>query len=111
VWTVVLVLPGRAPLWLLMVLVVVISIGGYAWAEGINAVSFLAVVGVLLTLTLPGPTAGSRDLGIVRSITDGFRFVSREPGLRVNALAMCLNTFLAAPFIALVPAMAENAHA
>ena len=30
----------------------------------------------------------------------------REPGLRVNALAMCLNTFLAAPFIALVPAMA-----
>ncbi len=28
VWTVVLVLPGRAPLWLLMVLVVVISIGG-----------------------------------------------------------------------------------
>ena len=30
----------------------------------------------------------------------------REPGLRVNILAMCLNTFLAAPFIALVPTMA-----
>ena len=30
----------------------------------------------------------------------------REPGLRITALAMCLNTFLAAPFIALVPAMA-----
>src|SRR5262249_20003331 len=29
-----------------------------------------------------------------------------DAGLRVNALAMCLNTFLAAPFIALVPAMA-----
>src|SRR6185437_5192054 len=41
-----------------------------------------------------------------RSIADGFRFVRREPGLRVTALAMCLNTFLAAPFIALVPAMA-----
>jgi MFS family permease len=28
--------------------------------------------------------------------------------LRVNALAMCVNTFLAAPFIALVPAMAQQ---
>ena len=27
--------------------------------------------------------------------------VRREPGLRVNAFAMCVNTFLAAPFIAL----------
>jgi MFS family permease len=32
--------------------------------------------------------------------------VRGEPGLRITALAMCLNTFLAAPFIALVPAMA-----
>ena len=29
---------------------IVIAIGGYAWAEGVNAVSFLAVVAVLLTL-------------------------------------------------------------
>ncbi len=45
---------------------------------------------------------------MLRSITDGFRYVRREPGLRITALAMCVNTFLAAPFIALVPAMAQE---
>jgi MFS family permease len=85
---------------------VVIEIGGYAWAEGVNAVSFLAVVAVMLTLVLPAPSADARGEKFLRSIADGFRFVRHESGLRVTALAMCLNTFLAAPFIALVPAMA-----
>jgi predicted MFS family arabinose efflux permease len=87
---------------------IVIALGGYAWAEGVNAVSFLAVVAVLLTLHLPAPAASARAERILRSIADGFRYVRREPGLRVTALAMCLNTFLAAPFIALVPTMAQE---
>jgi len=85
---------------------IVIGIGGYAAAEAVNAASFFAVIAVLITLALPLPGAHARDEGFFRSIVDGFRFVRREPGLRVNAAAMCLNTFLAAPFIALVPAMA-----
>jgi MFS family permease len=87
---------------------VVIALGGYAWAEGVNAVSFLAVVAVMLTLHLPPPSPTARAERILRSITDGFRYVRREPGLRITALAMCLNTFLAAPFIALVPTMAQE---
>jgi MFS family permease len=87
---------------------VVISVGGYAWAEGVNALSFFAVIAVLLTLTLPKPGEHARDEKIFRSIVNGFQFVRREPGLRINAAAMCLNTFLAAPFIALVPAMAVD---
>ncbi len=85
---------------------VVIFIGGYAWAEGANAVSFLAVVAVMLTIELPPPSERARSEPFVRSMVNGFGFVRREPGLRITALAMCLNTFLAAPFIALVPAMA-----
>ena len=89
---------------------IVIALGGprhgYAWAEGVNSASFLAVVAVMLVLTLPPPSAHARAERFLRSIADGFRFVRRDPGLRVTALAMCLNTFLAAPFIALVPAMA-----
>jgi len=85
---------------------IVISIGGFAWAEGANAVSFLAVVAVMLVITLPPPSPEARGEPFFRSIADGFRFVRHEPGLRITALAMCLNTFLAAPFIALVPAMA-----
>ena len=87
---------------------IAIGLGGYAWAEGANALSFLAVVAVLLTLTLPAPDPGAREVRIWQSIKDGFSFVRREPGLRVNVSAMCLNTFLAAPFIALVPAMAAK---
>ena len=80
----------------------------YAAAETVNAISFVAVVVVLLTLTLPAPAANARDDKLWRSIVEGFRFVRREPGLRINASAMCVNTFLAAPFIALVPAMAQK---
>jgi MFS family permease len=87
---------------------VVIALGGYAWAEAVNAVSFFAVIAVLLTLSLPKPGAHARDQKLFGSIVSGFQFVRSERGLRVNAAAMCLNTFLAAPFIALIPAMARN---
>ncbi len=70
--------------------------------------SFFAVIAVLLTLALPQPAEHARDEKLFHSIAEGFRFVRREPGLRINALAMSVNTFLAAPFIALVPAMAEK---
>lgn len=88
--------------------IVIGSAHRYAAAEAVNAISFVAVVVVLLTLTLPKPDPAARDVGIRASIAQGFRFVRREPGLRVNAMAMCVNTFLAAPFIALVPAMAQK---
>jgi MFS family permease len=87
---------------------VVIHFGGYAWAEAVNALSFLAVVAVVFTLVLPPPDASVRATKLWRSIVDGFHFVTRDAGLRVTAVAMCLNTLLAAPFIALVPAMAEK---
>jgi MFS family permease len=78
----------------------------YAAAELVNAISFFAVIVVLVTLALPAPAAAAREQRIWESIKDGFRFSRREPGLRINFQAMCVNTFLAAPFIALVPAMA-----
>jgi MFS family permease len=87
---------------------IVIAIGGYAAAEAANAVSFLAVVAVLLTLTLPSPDPNARATRIWASIKSGFNFVRREPGLRADVTLMIINTFLAAPFIALVPSMAEH---
>jgi MFS family permease len=83
---------------------IVISLGGFAWALGINAVSFFAVVFVLLGFRLPRPKPAVD--GLWASILTGVRFVRREPGLRLVVGTMSLNTLLAAPFIALVPAMA-----
>ncbi len=83
----------------------VIRFGGYEWAFGLNTVSFLAVIGVLVVLRLPRP-AHATDSSIVAAIVTGARFVRTDPGLRVVVGYMALNSLLAAPFIALVPAVA-----
>lgn len=85
----------------------VIHFAGFSWALGINSLSFLAVVGVLLVVTIPPPPPRDKQ-SIGMAIVEGARFVRRDPGLRVSVSAMSVNTFLAAPFIALVPAMAEK---
>jgi len=84
---------------------VVIRVGGYAWAFGFNTISFAAVIAVLLVLRLPRP-AEAREASIVEAIRAGARFVRADPGLRVVVGYMALNSLLAAPFIALVPAFA-----
>ena len=85
---------------------VAITLGGIPWALGANTVSFLAVVAVLLVITLPKPAPDARAEQIFRAIASGFRLVRRDAGLWVTIKTMCLNSLLAAPFIALVPAMA-----
>lgn len=84
---------------------VAIAAGGYAWAFGINAASFLAVIVAIAPIALPAPPPLT-ETSILASIREGLGFVRRDPGLRVVVGYMTLNTLLAAPFIALVPAMA-----
>jgi MFS family permease len=84
---------------------VVVGVGGFEWAFGINTVSFLAVIVVVASLRLP-PPAPVREASIVAAIRAGARFALNEPGLRVVIAYMALNSLLAAPFIALVPAVA-----
>jgi MFS family permease len=84
---------------------VVIGIGGYAWAFAVNTVSFGAVIVALLLVRVP-PLAHQARESILRSIRAGVAYTRRDPGLRVVVAYMALNSFLAAPFIALVPAMA-----
>jgi MFS family permease len=87
---------------------IVIDLGSYAWALGVNAASFLAVVFVLTSLELPRPAPPPENETFWQSMGVGARFVRRDRGIRVSVGAMCVNTLLAAPFIALVPAMAEK---
>jgi MFS family permease len=83
----------------------VIGFGGFEWAFGINALSFLAVIAVVASLRLP-PPAPLREASLVAAIRAGARFARTDPGLRVVIAYMALNSLLAAPFIALVPAVA-----
>jgi MFS family permease len=69
-----------------------------------NAVSFLAVVIALLFVRL-APPPGRRDR-LVRALRDGLRATWTQPSCRAAVVTMAVVAFLAAPFIALVPAVA-----
>ncbi len=85
---------------------VVIGIGGYEWAFAVNSLSFLAVIAAIAMLSLPPPRPHHGQT-IRSSIGQGIAYVRQDPGLRVVMGYMFINTFLAAPFIALVPAMSQ----
>jgi MFS family permease len=83
----------------------VIGLGGYEVAFFLNTVSFFAVFAVVASFRFPRParTPGTSILG---SIREGARFVRGDPALRFVVGCMALNSLLAAPFIALIPAVA-----
>src|SRR5439155_8333603 len=84
---------------------VAIGLDGYELAFGINTLSFFAVLAVVASFQLPKP-APAGDTSILGSIREGARFVRSDPALRIVVAFMACNSLLAAPFIALVPAVA-----
>lgn len=83
----------------------VIGLGGYETAFFLNTVSFFAVFAVVASFRLP-PPAGASSTSILGSIREGARFVRGDAALRFVVGCMALNSLLAAPFIALIPAVA-----
>jgi MFS family permease len=77
---------------------------GFAASFTANAVSFLAVVIALLFVRL-APPPGSHE-GLFGSMRDGLRAAWAQPACRAATIAIGTVAFLAAPFIALVPAVA-----
>ena len=86
---------------------IVIYALGSAWAFGINAVSFLAVIVALTMIAVPD-RAKTVKVAVWRSIQQGVKFTRTEPGLRAMSTMMFFATIFAAPFIALLPAMAKK---
>src|SRR3954454_20987566 len=83
----------------------VIGLGGYELAFLLNTVSFLAVFAVVASFRLPPPVVAT-GVSILGSIREGARFVRGDAALRFVVGCMALNSLLAAPFIALIPAVA-----
>ena len=86
---------------------IVIGLGGYSWAFAVNTVSFLAVIAAIAPLRLPDPRPVPGET-IRAAIAAGARFAWREPGIRAVIVYLACNSLLAAPFIALVPAVAAH---
>jgi MFS family permease len=85
----------------------VITAGGLAWAFGMNAVSFGAVLVSLVLVRIPPlPRSDERWSRVLRTIGDGMTAARRDPGIRTALLLLLATTFLVSPFIGLVPAVA-----
>jgi MFS family permease len=87
---------------------IVIETGGYEWAFALNTVSFVAVIAAIAPLRLPVPSPPEEGESIPHAIAAGIAYARKEPGIRAVMTYLALNSLLAAPFIALVPAVAKK---
>jgi MFS family permease len=85
----------------------VMSIWGITTALMCNVVSFFAVTVAAAVVHIPA-RVGARKAPILATVADGWRLSRRTPALRVMNGAMWLNYLIAAPFIALIPAMVSK---
>lgn len=83
--------------------------GGYSWAFGINAVSFVAVLVALCLVRLPSTTRPTDRPSLRHRLLDGARSTARNPGARLAVVLISVVAVTASPFIALVPAVAFKA--
>jgi len=78
---------------------------GFPASFDANAASFLAVVAALAFIRLSPPPGSTGPL--LRSMYDGLRASWAQPSCRAATISIAVVAFLAAPFIALVPAVAH----
>ncbi|MGI4741671.1 MAG: MFS transporter [Janthinobacterium lividum] len=81
---------------------------GAAACFGLNAVSFVAVIGSLLALRLPAYVAKPRTQAIVGELADGIRYVRDTPGIRFIIAITGLVALVVLPFTALMPVYAKD---
>ncbi|MGI4833361.1 MAG: MFS transporter [Janthinobacterium lividum] len=81
---------------------------GAAACFGLNAVSFIAVIGSLLALRLPAYVAKPRTQAILGELADGIRYVRDTPGIRFIITVTGLAALLVLPFTALMPVYAKD---
>jgi MFS family permease len=84
---------------------VVIALGSYSWAFGVNAASFGAVLLALSVIRVSSPRGGAGER-LWQQIKAGARVARDEPGCRAAILLASVMALTASPFIALIPAVA-----
>ncbi len=85
---------------------ITVALLGYPAAFVANAISFFAVVIALAFVRLAPPPGAAGPL--LTSLRAGLAAARAEPSCRAAIIMIGLVAFIAAPFIALVPAMAEH---
>ena len=87
---------------------VVISTLGLAWCFGLNALSYLAVLGGLFSIRLPArerPTPGGTAL---QGLLEGFRYMWQTPQVRTLMGMVLVFSVFGTPYLTLMPVVARD---
>jgi MFS family permease len=86
----------------------VIVLGSFPLAFALNAVSFMAVALAFVFVRVPKPQGHSVDGTLLSHMRDGFRTAMKTPPVRTALTMIALTSATVAPFMALIPAMADS---
>ena len=89
---------------------IAIAQGGYSAAFTVNAVSFGVMALALFALKIHEQARQQGPLNVALRLREGWLAAMAEPGCRFAIQAISVVSLLAAPFIALLPAVARNVH-
>jgi len=87
---------------------IVIVAGSFSLAFAINALSFLAVVIAYSIVKVPKLETHEEWQGITKQLRAGAQAVKKDPGIRAAFVFIAVASGLAAPFMSLIAAMAEE---
>lgn len=75
---------------------------------GLNAFSFIAVIGSLLMMRLPKFTATAHQKNIFAELKEGFQYIRRTPSISYVLLMLALISLFVLPFSTLIPVYAKD---
>ncbi|GGE96710.1 MFS transporter [Hymenobacter cavernae] len=75
---------------------------------GLNALSFVAVIGSLVAMKLPAYEARLRTKGMLEELQEGLRYVAATPAVRHIIVMLMLISLFVLPFTTLLPVYAKD---
>lgn len=75
---------------------------------GLNALSFIAVIGSLLLMKLPKAVSIPHTKNIYEELKDGFSYISNTPSIKFILLMLAMVSLFVLPFNTLIPVYAKD---
>ncbi|WP_233260740.1 MFS transporter [Pedobacter sp. HMWF019] len=75
---------------------------------GLNAVSFIAVIGSLLMMKLPKYTPKPHNKNVFGDLKEGFLYIKQTPSIALVLLMLALISLLVLPYSTLIPVYAKD---
>jgi MFS family permease len=87
---------------------VIIAAVGEAWCFALDGLSYIAVIGSLLTMRVMHRVRAPVTTKVSHELVDGFRYVTRSPPIRSALLLLALVSTMGMPYTVLMPAVASR---